>query len=108
MNDNETKLRDIHEYVKKLDALEPVFQFEQPKREDSYSVNEALASAFADPAFRSHIKNVVNKQIYHAAVNSNTEREAWMNAGRITIMKELFRDMERAYNIIMTPKKDEK
>lgn len=96
MNEKVT-LENVHAIIKLLDSIEPAFIFEQPVRDGQYDVNEALARGYNDIAFRKHIKNLINKQIYKSAVNSDSEKEMWLNAGRIMVLKELYRDMERAY-----------
>jgi Leu/Phe-tRNA-protein transferase len=100
-----TTLAQVNEIIKALDFIEPIFQFEQPKREESFQVNEALARAFNDVPFRTHLKNYINKQIYKAAMNCESEKEMWLAKGRITVLKELYRDMERAFNTYLAKKK---
>lgn len=101
----ENQLKIIHEYIQKLDAIEPVFLFEQPKKAQEYETNEALASAFAKKEFRDHLKNLINRQIYIAATRSNDLNMVYFNAGRIAVLKELYRDMERAHGLLITKKK---
>ena len=106
----EVTLKMVHDSIKLIDSIEPLFTFEMNavKGEDAYTTNEALARVYADAAFRSHLKKWINRQVYKAATNSDDLKEVWLNNGRIMAVKELYRDMERAYRTIVVEGKGRK
>lgn len=107
MKEPRTTLKSVSEIIRQLDGIEPLQVYEAPTRENEYEVNEALARIFGDASFRKYLKNNINKQVVRTAINSETEKEHWMNLGRTLMLKELYRNAERAYHNISLKKKPE-